>query len=173
MAVLAVGSFVHWHESLPSVDGPRLDAPTLGLVAGMGNVAWALAADPDPAAVAAAVDAVDPAVTLLDGTYVFGGTPSKPAFLLASDDVVALDRICASLLDVDVGDVPCLPAGENAAASLDGVRIESLRADIRGNTTVNASSEPSDVMVAGYRLYSRLSGDLLPPQFLDDGDSDE
>lgn len=156
---------------------------SLGLDAGLATLAWAMTTDPDAAAVAAAADLVTPAVTLLDGTYVFDGTPSKPAFLLASDDGVALDLVCAALLEVDADTVPYLAEAAEAAGDpaelLEGVRLESIRADVRSRSTSPAAGTGAgagtgasgDLVAAGYRLYSRLSGDLLPPQLL--GGADE
>jgi len=150
-------------------------SPAVGLIAGMGTLARALTVTPDAAAIATATSVVSPGVTLLDGSYVFDGTPSKPSFLLASDDAEAVDQVCSELLGLDSDAVPYLDAPPYDPASvLEGVRLRSVKESIRtGARRTDGGSEPNGFVTAGYRLYSRLSGDALPPQFLDRGDSGE
>lgn len=165
--------------SIPSIleESTVVNLPTLrrsaalGMVAGLGNLAQAVTSDPTPDAVLAAADRIETPVTLLDGTYVFDGTPSAPRFLLASDDRVALDRVGAALLGLDADAVPYLDEPTTDAASLlDGFRLRSVRSDVRRGGTIDRNDGPGGLVTAGYRLYSRISGDLLPPQFLGDAD---
>lgn len=167
--VLSVPSLL---EESVVVNVPTLRRSTeLGMVAGLGNLALAMTTDPTPDAVLAAADCVDPAVTLLDGTYVFAGAPSKPTFLLASDDRTALDQVGAALLGLDADGVPYLEEpSADVDSLLEGIRLQSVRSEIKRGNMLQGGDGPSGLMVAGYRLYAHLSGDLLPPQFLGDTD---
>lgn len=151
-----------------------LNVPTLyrssriGMMAGMGNLTLGLTTDADSETVIAASSIIDPVLTLLDGTYVYCGTPSRPSFLLSSHDQQALDQVGRALLGLDHDAVPYLgQRSRDPASLLDGIRLESVRSDIRhGHSAIDERGDESDLMARGYRLYARLSGDVLPPKFV-------
>jgi uncharacterized protein (DUF362 family) len=153
------------------VNVPTLRRSTrLRMVAGMASLAWAVRAEPESDVVTTVAESVRPAVSILDGTYVFDGVPSKSKFLLGSADPVALDQVCATILGLDSEAVAYLPESTAPVHSmLEGVRMESLRADVHSRK-VDAGRESERLLATGYRLYSRLSGDALPPQFVGDVD---
>lgn len=159
----------------PLVEGTIVNVPTLRsdrdrvLVAGTANLARAAGArDPTPADVVAAARALDPAVTVLDGTHTHAGAPHRSGFLLAAEDVASLDRFAASLLGRDPAEVPALRAA-GGADPLDPAVVESLE-PVRAalpNERPPAPAEPGPALRLGYRTYARITGDAVPPQFLD------
>lgn len=109
---------------------------------------------------AAALDtASSPALTLLDGTYTYAGEPRRSLFVLGSADATAVGRLVGQLL-----------AGEGAT------RDDGTRAALAGRlpdaieTDDGGTADASGAMAAGYRLYARATGDLVPPQFLPGGE---
>ena len=110
-----------------------------------------------------AAEAPGPVRSVLDGTYSYTGTPQRSLFVAASRDVGDLDRWVVDLLsepnDVDAEGVE--PVAEPRAVST---------ADLRERFGVPRSFDVpdalDDAMGAGYRLYGRLTGDAVPPQFL-------
>lgn len=109
--------------------------------------------------------AVAPAGSVLDATYSPGETPRESRALLASPDGDALDAVAADLLGVSLADARRSPEPRVSGASL-----ASLRRDVADG--VPPESEPSTVMGTGYRLYARLVGDAVPPQFQRPADGD-
>lgn len=105
-----------------------------------------------------ATAAVSPVAALLDATYTPGETPRESRGLLASTDAAALDAVAADLLGVSLADVRRAPE-----PTVRGASLASLRGDVADG--VPPEAEPSPVMGAAYRLYARLVGDAIPPQF--------
>ena len=135
---------------------------SLALLAGAAGV------DPsNPTDVTRAREAVAPVGAVVDGTYTFTGRPARARVLLGGDDVAAVDRALADLLSVDPGSVPGLAAGlrstVDAAGRVDGLDVAALAATLPDGA-LPASSEPHPVVRAAYRLYTRVSGDVYPPQ---------
>lgn len=102
-----------------------------------------------------------PVRSVLDGTYSYTGTPQRSLFVATSDDTDALNRWVVELLS-EPSDVEGVePVSESRAVST---------ADLRSRFSVSRSQGAPDVlddaMSAGYRLYGRLTGDAVPPQFL-------
>lgn len=130
-------------------------------------VAAAVGADPtNPEAVERAVRAVDPAGAVVDATYAFAGEPYRARALLCSDAVGAADAVLAELLGVDAGEVPGLPAvgvGTDGPVSVAGLDAAALAADLPDGG-LPATTDPHPLVRAGYRLYTRVSGDVYPPQ---------
>ncbi|WP_254547469.1 DUF362 domain-containing protein [Halomarina pelagica] len=159
-------------ETLVTVPTLRTD-PDFGFVAGMAATAFGAlgreAADATAADVVAAAAVCDPEAVLLDGTYTYTGAPHRSGFLLASSDAPTLDAAAARLVNEDPEDVPYLaPHGVRTppVSDLDLDEIADRLPNERGET-----GETSPVMQTGYRLYTRVTGDLLPPQFMGDSDA--
>lgn len=156
----------------PLLDRQVVAVPTLRygrdrpLVGGTAAVARAVRASTVPGQIAAASLAVDPALTLLDGTYAFTGRPSRPRFLLSSSDVFAIDRLTSRLLGREPAAVPSLAATGVQSRGIDvsGVSLEALRRRLSVEPPPD-SSTPSRLVQAGYRFYTTVTGDAYPPQF--------
>lgn len=103
-----------------------------------------------------ALDAVDPVGAVIDATYTAGETPTASEFLLAGTDPVALDAVAADLLGVE-------PSVEGADPVIADTSIDALRRQVA--TGSPKRTEPHSVLAAGYRLYARIVGDAIPPQF--------
>lgn len=153
-----------------------VNVPTLrtdrerGLVAGMANLARAAdAPDPTPEDVVAVTRALDPAVTMLDGTYTHTGAPHRSGFLLAAGDATSLDRVAARLLGRGPDEIPHLRADDDGEPVDPTVRrsVEAVRSALP-NETPPAPFAPGPAMRLGYRTYARITGDAVPPQFLDE-----
>jgi uncharacterized protein (DUF362 family) len=162
------------------VPSARIDGcvPLFGCLA---LLARAAGADPaDASSVARAVEAVDPAGAVVDATYTFTGEPARARALLAGDDVATVEHALARLLGVDTGDIPGFAAAarvtdtadrsahRSAASSVDGLDVDGLAAALPDGE-LPASTEPHRLVRAGYRLYTRVSGDVYPPQLEADG----
>ncbi|MFC7165279.1 hypothetical protein [Halospeciosus flavus] len=130
--------------------------------AGVGALCTSAVAAGGPALPAStAKSLVSPAVSFLDATYTPGTTPRESRGLLASADAGALDAVAADLLGVSS------PESASTASSVDpavhGAALASLRRDVADG--VPEAAEPNDLLAAGYRLYARIVGDAVPPQF--------
>jgi hypothetical protein len=131
-------------------------------------LATAAGVDPaDPTAVARAVHAVDPAGAVLDATYTFTGEPRRGRALLAGDDVGAVEATQAALVDVERRTVPGLasvsPWASGDPPRVDGLDVTAL-AESLPDGSLPESKTPHSLVRAGYRLYTRVSGDVYPPQ---------
>ncbi|MFC6838519.1 DUF362 domain-containing protein [Halomarina ordinaria] len=159
-------------ESLLAVPTLRTD-PDHGFVAGLGTTAFgalgADAADATTTDVVGAAAVCDPDYVLLDATYTYTGGPYRADLLLGSADAPTLDAAAARLVGEDPAEVPFLAPHGVEAPSVPGVDLDAVAAALpsRGET----GGEPSPVMQTGYRIYSRVTGDLLPPHFM--GGADE
>lgn len=116
---------------------------------------------------AASVSALSPAVTLVDGTRTFTGKPHETRLLLASGDPVAVDQSLAELLGFDRSDEPYLRIAGNGAEepTVSGVSIPEIAEELPGGG-MPASGDPHPLLRAGYKAYTRISGDAYPPQFM-------
>ncbi|MFC7157893.1 DUF362 domain-containing protein [Halomarina halobia] len=159
-------------ETLVTVPTLRTD-PDHGFVAGMAATALgalgADAADATAEDVVAAAAVCDPAAVLLDGTYTYTGAPHRSGFLLASSDAPTLDAAAARLVNEDPEEVPYLAPHGVRTPPVAGLDLDEI-ADRLPNER-EETGETSPVMQTGYRLYSRVTGDLLPPQFMGDPDA--
>lgn len=162
----------------PLLDGV-VNVPTirrsaaLGLEAGMANLARAIDETPDETTVQAAHRVCNPAITVVDGTYSYAGEPHKLQALLASTNTVATSIAAADLVDLDRTAVPHLTtyeADSNAPVDVRGFDVDRL-ADTVSTSKPNPSTD-TGLMTTAYRLYARLTGDLVPPQMLPEGDTD-
>ncbi|AUV82745.1 hypothetical protein C2R22_14740 [Salinigranum rubrum] len=144
--------------------------PELSLVAASANLALAGNETNPRSGMRAVPAAVDPVVTLVDGTYTHVGGTRASQFLLAGDHR-AVDLVLREAVD-SVEDLPYLDSeGVDTAdrLTLGGIALDEITESLGGAPSRrDGDSEPGDVMQAGYRLYARLSGDLLPPQMLED-----
>lgn len=135
---------------------------TLGLVAAeVGDETderWRTAAATYPVA--------QPRLSVLDGSYVFAGRPHRGGFVAAGSDAVGVDRLGAWLLGFDPGDAPALSV-HGWSGKYEYVR--GLSADALADELPDDGPPPGDepgLLERGYRLYARISGDLVPPQAL-------
>lgn len=118
---------------------------------------------------AAITDLVDPDLSVLDGTYVYAGRPHRGRFVAAGSDPVAVDALGAFLLEAGRRDVPELRehGWEGGYKYVDGFSSDALRQQLPNEDPPTPDEE--GLMEKGYRLYARLSGDVLPPQVLPEG----
>jgi uncharacterized protein (DUF362 family) len=153
--------------SLPTLrkTGSAPSAPALALTA-----RCALGREPTPDETAAVAAACGPDLSVLDGTYVFVGRPRSAGFLLASADGIALDRAGTWIAGVSPPEVPALDRWEvgSRPPTVDGVDADALREAVGPPDDGAPAGSQSPVVEYGYRIYSRVSGDLVPPQFLQD-----
>lgn len=143
-------------------------AGTVPMMGSLGVLATAVGADPtDATQVREAVEAVGPAAAVVDATYAFTGEPTAARAVFCGDDVAAVDGVLAELLGVDQGDVPGLAdvaeSRPDDPVSVDGLDVAGLAADLP-NGGIPASTDPHPIVRAGYRLYTKVSGDVYPPQ---------
>lgn len=164
----------------PLADAAVLLVPTaradgaLGMFGGLALAARAADADPSTAgSVGHVLEAVAPAGTVVDATYTFTDRPARTRVLLGDADVRAADRALAQLLRVDADQVPGLAARTASGSSHDttnrtdaavsGLDIDSIAATLPAGNPPE-STEPHPLVRVGYGLYTRVSGDIYPPQ---------
>lgn len=156
----------------PLEERPVVNVPSVrrcgdcGVDAGMKNLAQATTDSPRAVHARAATRACSPAVTIVDGTYVYAGTPHKPRFLLAGAGVAATDTVVADLFDLDRSEVPHLDSPEGDAARPTTVEGFDVRAVAETLPATDAPDSDDELLSKGYRLYAQLTGDLVPPQML-------
>lgn len=163
----------------PLLDGTVVPVPTLrhdaefSVAAGMVTLGNAVVASPSAAEVRAAAREIDPAATLLDGTYTYTGEPRKSRFVVGSESVVALENLAALLVGADRTDAPHLDSYEGESDRPTAVKGISVREIAESLPRTAPKGEGDDrAMRLGYRLYAAVSGDNTPPQYLG-GDDDE
>lgn len=127
--------------------------------------ATALGRDPTAFEVDSFAAAADPIGAVLDATYSYVGAPRRTRALLASADPLEVERIAAYLLGLDRGALPRGAADDERPARVRGLDVHEL-ADELPDESVSEGS-PSGLMKSGYRLYTRVTGDQLPPQLMD------
>lgn len=115
--------------------------------------------------VAAAIDLLSPACTLVDATYAYSGGARASKVLLAGDDPVVLDVTVAEALDYNA--VPYLEHLRDITDTrVDGLDRETLAAALPAGEPDPAEAGPSHAMKTGYKLYAKLTGDGVPPMLL-------
>lgn len=139
----------------------------LGLALAMPTLGRAVLPDATTAEeIWSAVTLCSPAVTLVDASYTYLGTPRASKFLLSGADIVAVDAAVASV----VGQTPSYLDGRavrdlGATSAVDGFSLQEAAAELP-TRQAGPAGQPGSLMRTGYRLYARLSGDAIPPQFL-------
>lgn len=136
------------------------------LAGGMVTVARGVSNSPTSVNTAAAATAVDPSVTILDGTYTYTGQPHRSRFLVAGADLVTIDRLAADLLELSPASVPMfdsVPQAIPEVPNVDGLQLESIRTSLPTQEPPD-STEPGTLLSIGYELYTRVTGDAYPPQ---------
>jgi len=128
-----------------------------GVAAGAVTLARTVATVPTRREILASIRVCWPTLSVLDGTFAYADEPRRTETLLASGDVVALSRAAADLVDVDWRETPHLASKRTRPP---GLRSSGTLVTERG------PDEDGGVMAAGYRLYAKLTGDLVPPQML-------
>lgn len=134
-----------------------------GVEAGCWTLAAAMGEVTDTDALVAAPAICEPVVTLVDAVHVYGDPPASPRLLLASEDVRATTAAVADLLDV-AASVPHLDRETVRGLSIEGVDSAPIESLLAGTAPWTAGDDR--LLSAGYRLYARLTGDLVPPQLL-------
>lgn len=134
-----------------------------GVAAGMVTLALAIAEDPGRLETIAAMRACWPEWTVLDATYTYETAPSRTDLLIASDDLIEVSLRAAEILDVARSDVPHLRTRKSPPSPL-----RSIASAVPGSGPGAADGLVDD----GYRLYARLTGDLVPPQMLPRGEDE-
>jgi hypothetical protein len=156
----------------PLDERPVAVVPTLrtdpDLGAAMVAVAEAAVGSRERLDVIAANAVVDPEFALLDGTYTYTGTPHRGRFLVAGTDATAVDRAVAPVAGVTPADVAYLRPFGVGREAIEGLHAASLADELPHESVDPSGGEPHAAMGAGYRLYARLTGDLVPPQFSGD-----
>jgi hypothetical protein len=153
----------------PLDERPVVVAPTLradpDLAGAMVTVAEAAVGSRERLDVVAATAVVDPVFTLLDGTYTYTGVPHRGRFLVAGTDAPAVDRAVAPVAGLAPTDVDALRPFGVGREAIEGLHAEALADELPHERTDPDGGEPHPAMGAGFRLYARLTGDLVPPQF--------
>lgn len=139
----------------------------LGLALAMATLGRAVLPDATTAKeIWAGITLCSPAVTLVDASYTFLGTPRASKFLLSGGDIVAVDAAVANM----AGQTPSYLDGRavrdlGATSAVDGFPLQEAAAELP-TRTARTSGQAGSLMQTGYRLYARFSGDAVPPQFL-------
>lgn len=156
----------------PLVDATVVVVPTLrtdpdtGLALGMATLARAVRPDGATAEEIWAVGSLcSPRMTVVDASYSYLGRPRSTGFLLAGDDVVAVDSAVAGATDRSPTYLDGRAVRElNASHAVEGLALET---DVDLSTEPTPSvGQPGGLMRTAYRLYAGLAGDCVPPQFL-------
>lgn len=127
--------------------------------------AAALGREPTAFEVDSFAAAADPGGALLDATHSYVGEPRRTRALLASVDPLEVERVAAYLLGLGRDALPAGAANDERPARVSGLDAREL-ADELPDESVSEGS-PSPLMKSGYRLYTRVTGDQLPPQLMD------
>jgi uncharacterized protein (DUF362 family) len=154
------------------LDATLLSVPTIrtteesGLVSACVSLLRATGTDRVTARrVAAAVDLLAPACTLVDGTYAYSGGARASRVLLVGDDPVVLDVTLAEALDYDAA--PYLEDLRHiTSTAIEGLDAETLADTLPGGEPDPDPAGPSPAMKTGYKLYAKLTGDGVPPMLL-------
>lgn len=136
-------------------------SPRFGVAAGMVTLAHAVTDDPTSEEVLAVTRACWPQCALLDGSFAYPGEPRELGILAVSDDVVALSHYAADMLGVPRSEAPHLVTRRTPP---------SPRRSFSALFRRRQRSEGDGLMAAGYRMYARVAGDLVPPQMLSRSD---
>ncbi len=103
------------------------------------------------------------ASAVLDASYAYPGHPYRSELLLASSHVVAIDRF--------IGEQPgwSAPVARSLHRPPPPVRgIDSAAISAAFPRPTHTAQPPTgDVLATGYRAYTKLTGDLVPPQVID------
>lgn len=163
----------------PLLEGTVVPVPTLrhdaefGVAAGMVALGRAVVGSPSAAEVRAATREIDPVATLLDGSYTYTGAPRKSRFVMAAENVVAVENLAAMLAGIDREDAPHLNSYEgesNRPTAVRGVSARELAESLPRKKPREAGDDRA--MRLGYKLYAAVSGDNTPPQYLGGGDDE-
>ncbi|MGM0718760.1 MAG: DUF362 domain-containing protein [Halobacteriota archaeon] len=127
--------------------------------------ATALGREPTAFEIDSFAAAADPIGAILDATYSYGGTPHKTRAVLASDDAFAVERVAAYLLGLDTSVLPVGATEGDQPTRVYGLDAHELAAAIPDEPI--SEGTPSRLMKSGYQLYTRVTGDQLPPQLMD------
>jgi hypothetical protein len=127
-----------------------------GAAAGMVTLARSITDEPSRKTALASARTCWPVLAVLDATFVHAAGPRRVDSLAMSDDVVELSRFAAELLEVDLSEAPHLLPRRTLPTP-----VLSRSGSVTGGT--------DGLMERGYRLYARLTGDLVPPQMLSRG----
>lgn len=151
----------------PMLENAVVVVPTLrrskrhGVATGMVTLANAVTDAPTREEVLAATRACWPALTVLDATVAYDGTPRRMDRLLSSEDVIELSAAAVTELGVDRSHVPHLEPNRSPPSPIRG-----LKRALAGG----ADGDGPDLIDRGYRRYAQATGDLVPPQMLSRGD---
>ncbi|WP_121744949.1 DUF362 domain-containing protein [Natronorubrum halophilum] len=150
---------------------PSEDGPVAGGIRTLGSHVTAVA-DTDLTAVAA-MQAVEPAVSVLDATTAYGGDPVAADTLFAGP-TPRIDAIGTSLLDRSIEEDPALRRAfgdEDPSVTLENgangsgpdVDLTALRRRLPdGELPPPDDTHPA--VTTAYRLYAAVAGDAVPPQ---------
>ena len=150
---------------------PTEAGPVAGGIRALGRLVSSVA-DTAPTAVAAA-QAVQPALSVLDATTVYGGEPAAADALFAGP-MPQVDAIGSSLLERSIEADPVLR--ETLGADEPSISLESAADDPDFDVDLTALRRrlpdgelpPRDdthpVVTTAYRLYAAVAGDAVPPQ---------
>ncbi|EMA35266.1 DUF362 domain-containing protein [Halobiforma nitratireducens] len=142
---------------------------TLARLVGDGASGVGAAATEEPTTIVGAVQAVEPAFSVLDAATAYGGR-TRASDVLLSGPPAAVDALGASLLERDLAEDRALSAafeGRELSIDVEPVgdppTLETLR-----ERTPDGELPPSDethpAVSVAYRLYAAVGGDAVPPQ---------
>lgn len=143
----------------------RRETPTLA--GGVDRLAaTALGRDPTEFEADAFAAAADPLGAVLDATYSYVGAPRRTRAVLASAAPLEVERVAAFLLGLGRAALPAGAADDERPARVRGLDARELADELPDESVADGS--PSPLMKSGYRLYTRVTGDRLPPQLMDE-----
>ncbi|MFC5973901.1 DUF362 domain-containing protein [Halomarina salina] len=154
-------------QSVVAVPTLRADP---GLAAAMVTLGQGATGSRETRDVVAASAVVDPEFVLLDGTYTYTGAPHRGRFLVAGTDAPSVDRAIAPIAGLKPKQVPYLRPFGVGREAIDGLHAEELAAELPHEDTDPNGGEMPAVAGAGFRLYAKVTGDLVPPQFSEGSD---
>ena len=160
----------------PMAEGTIINLPTLCVDASgtrisvVANLARPMARTEEPVDHSDTVSQVcPPGLTILDGTFVYTGRPQRAEFVLSAVDPAPIDLVVREVLGLTATKAPIPHGGDGEVTlDLDGGTV----ADLEVSAPDGDEAEPvlpERSMARAYRLYARLCGDAVPPQFLRSG----
>jgi len=141
------------------------------LAAALVTAALAALGEADTGEIVAAGAAIDPALVVLDGTYTHTGTPHRSRFLIGGRNAPAIDRAAAPLVGLSPADVDYLTPFGVGREPVEGLNVGALADELPNAAHEEGMDDSGGPAAAGYRLYARVTGDLVPPQFMGDEDA--
>ncbi|MEY7849674.1 DUF362 domain-containing protein [Natrarchaeobius sp. A-rgal3] len=152
---------------------PTLRPSESGVIAGGMRTLAALGNETDDSdgRAVAATKVLEPALSILDATTAYGGTPHAANAIFAGS-VASTDAVAASLLGRSIDDEPALSHALEDGVTIDVERVGPGAGDLDVDSIgdrlsggeLPATGEMHPAVTAAYRLYAAAGRDAVPPQ---------